>query len=95
MDEHQGFPARGLLEAPHPVRLASVAVRVNEFNNLSLASPHSSQASNKGTLGAMARVRLTDFCSPLFSLFKDEHSRLIQLLVHTRFAPHVPQWTSQ
>lgn len=38
-----------------------------------LASPHLPPASDNGTFGVTAWIRLTDFCNPHFSVFKDEH----------------------
>lgn len=71
--ENRGFPARGLLSPPCPIRLTSAAARVNEDDDTRLASPLLPPASINGTFGATARACLTGFCNPHFSVVNDEY----------------------
>jgi hypothetical protein len=70
MGESRGFPALGLLETPHLIRLTSAAVRVNTTTTPAMASPHLPRASPEGALGVTAQARLTDVCNPHFFYFQ-------------------------
>jgi hypothetical protein len=78
ISEPQGFPAPGLLKTPHPVRLTSTTACVN-MTVTSAWLVHSYLWRPIGTLGVVARTRLTDICNPHSSVFKDEHPRVALL----------------